>query len=156
MNPCVFCEIAAGRAPASVVHRDEGVLAFLDISPVNPGHVLVIPVAHATYLADLDPAVAGSMFQLAQRLAAALRRSGLKSDGVNMYLADGAAGGQEVFHVHLHVFPRFVEDGFGLKLGPLYGNKPERSELDRLAESIRQAMSEQPAAALPTSRIETA
>jgi histidine triad (HIT) family protein len=156
MNPCVFCEIAAGRSAASVVHRDEGVLAFLDISPVNPGHVLVIPVAHATFLADLDPAVAGSMFQLAQRLAAALRRSGLKSDGVNMYLADGEAGGQEVFHVHLHVFPRFVEDGFGLKLGPLYGNKPARSELDRVAESIRQAMREQPTAAPPASRIETA
>ena len=140
MNPCVFCAIATGQVEASVVYRDEECLAFLDISPVNPGHVLVIPRTHATFLANLDPTIAGSMFQVAQSVAKALRQSGLKADGINMYLADGEAGGQEVFHVHLHVFPRFVDDGFGLKFGPAYGNKPERSELDRVAESIRQAM----------------
>jgi diadenosine tetraphosphate (Ap4A) HIT family hydrolase len=57
---CVFCDIVAGRGPASVVHSDENVLAFLDIRPLNTGHLLVIPRAHAAYLADLDPAARGS------------------------------------------------------------------------------------------------
>ena len=74
---CVFCDIVAGRGAASVVHSDEAVLAFLDIRPLATGHLLVIPRAHAAYLADLDPAVGGHMFGVAQRMTAALRRSGL-------------------------------------------------------------------------------
>jgi len=94
INQCVFCDIAAGEAPASIVHRDETCLAFLDISPVNPGHILIIPTAHVASLADLDPRTGRSMFRLAQGVVQALRRSGLKADGVNMYLPDGEAGGQ--------------------------------------------------------------
>jgi len=74
-------------------------------------------------------------------VAEGLRRSGLKCEGVNLYLADGEAALQEVFHVHLHVIPRFRGDGFGLKFSPGYGMKPERKEMDTIAEQIRRAIS---------------
>ena len=97
MSDCIFCAIVAGQAPASVVYHDDHCTAFLDIQPVNPGHVLVVPNDHATYLADLPPATGGHLFQVAQQLAAALRKSGLRCEGVNLFLADGKAAFQEVF-----------------------------------------------------------
>ena len=116
LSSCEFCEIVAGRAPASVVHRDDQCIAFMDIAPVTAGHLLVVPIEHATHLADLDREVGRTLFGLAQTLAAAIRRSDLKPEGINLFLADGEAAGQEVFHVHLHVLPRYRGDGFGLKL----------------------------------------
>lgn len=138
-NECVFCSLIAGRLDVSWIYRDATVAAFMDIQPVTSGHVLVVPTHHAAYLADLDPEVGGKVFQVAQRVAVALRGSGLHIEGINLFLADGEAGGQEVFHVHLHVFPRFRGDGFGLRLPPGYPNKPPRAELDRIAGLIRHA-----------------
>ncbi|MEP6689790.1 MAG: HIT family protein [Gemmatimonadaceae bacterium] len=140
MSDCIFCRILAGELPATFVHRDERCAAFMDIQPVNPGHVLLVPVRHATYLADLDVETAGEMMQLAQRLGAALRRSGLQCEGVNLFLADGAAAMQEIFHVHLHVFPRFAGDGFGLRFGPSYHERPARVALETTAAAIREAL----------------
>lgn len=144
MPDCVFCEIVAGREPASVVYRDELCTAFMDIRPVNPGHLLVIPNRHATYLADLPAETGAQLFRVAQRLAAALRRSGLRCEGVNLFLADGEVAGQEVFHVHLHVLPRFRGDGFGLRFPPGYGRRPPRPELDETAGRIRAALEQRP------------
>jgi histidine triad (HIT) family protein len=84
------------------------------------------------------------MFRTAQRLAIALRASGLKCEGVNFFLADGEAAGQEVFHVHLHVIPRHAGDGFGLRFGPEYHNLPTRAELDRIADEVRGAFPGRP------------
>jgi histidine triad (HIT) family protein len=112
----------------------------MDIRPVNTGHLLVVPRDHATYLADLDPEVGGHLFRVGMRLAAALRRSGLHCEGVNLHLADGQVAGQEVWHVHLHVLPRFEGDGFGFRFGPDYGRLPERGSLDDTAASIRRAL----------------
>jgi histidine triad (HIT) family protein len=131
---CVFCDIVAGHGPASVVYSDETVLAFLDIRPLATGHLLVIPRAHAPYLADLDPAVGEHMFGVAQQMAAALRRSGLPCQGVNLFLADGEAAFQEVFHVHLHVIPRNRGDGFRLHAK---WRRPPRAELDSIAGKVR-------------------
>ena len=131
---CVFCDIVAGREAASVVYSDETVLALLDIRPLTAGHLLVIPRAHAPYLADLDPAVGGHMFGVAQQMAAALRRSGLPCQGVNLFLADGEAAFQEVFHVHLHVLPRNRGDGFRIHAK---WRSPSRAELDSVAEKVR-------------------
>jgi len=134
---CVFCDIVAGRGPASVVHSDENVIALLDIRPLNTGHLLVIPRAHAAYLADLDPALGGHMFAVAQRMAAALRHSGLPCEGVNMFLADGEAAFQEVFHVHLHVIPRNTGDGFRLQAK---WRRPSRAELESVAGHVRDGL----------------
>jgi diadenosine tetraphosphate (Ap4A) HIT family hydrolase len=140
---CVFCEILAGRESADFVFRDDLVCAFMDIQPVNSGHLLVVPVAHSPYLADLDESVGAHMFRVGQRLAAAIRRSGVRCEGINMFLADGLAAGQEIFHAHLHVFPRYTGDGFGLRHPPEYSSLPERAALQSVAELVRRALAEE-------------
>ena len=142
MTDCIFCRILAGQLPASFVYRDAHCAAFMDIQPVNPGHVLVIPVRHAAGLADLDAPTAGRVMQVGQRVAAALRASGIPCEGINLFLADGEVAMQEVFHVHLHVLPRFTGDGFGLRFGPNYAKLPPREALDEAATRIRGAVGE--------------
>jgi histidine triad (HIT) family protein len=77
---------------------------------------------------------------VAHRVAAALRASGVRCEGVNLFLADGEAAMQEVPHVHLHVFPRWRGDGFGLRFGPDYKHKPPRAALETVASQIRAAL----------------
>jgi histidine triad (HIT) family protein len=137
MTACIFCDILAGSQPVSLVYQGEGCTAFMDIRPVNPGHVLVIPNRHAASLAELDPEDGEHIFRVGQRVAAALHQSGLPCDGVNFFLADGKVAGQEVFHVHLHVFPRYQGDGFGLKFNPRYFIPPSRAELEENAKNIK-------------------
>lgn len=137
-DSCIFCEIVAGRAPASIVYEDETTLAFLTIGPVTPGHLLVIPKRHAAFLADLDEATGARLFVVAMRLAAGLRASGLECAGVNLFLADGEAAFQEVFHVHLHVFPRFAGDTF--RIDADWSVSPSRGELDAVAARVRGAL----------------
>lgn len=138
---CIFCRIVAGEASASVLYRDETVVAFLDVRPVNPGHLLVVPLAHAAHLGVLPEEIGGHLFVVAQRMAAALRRTAVRSEGVNLFLADGAVAGQEVFHVHVHVIPRFQGDGISLAaFGRLPATSPSREELDDTAAAIRAAL----------------
>ena len=142
MTDCIFCRLLAGELPATFLFRDDECAAFMDIQPVNPGHVLVIPVRHAPYLADLDPATAGRLMQEAQRIAAAIRNSGVRCEGINLFLADGEAAMQEVFHAHLHVFPRFSGDGFGLRFGPHYKERPPRLALEEVGSQIVRALND--------------
>lgn len=137
MTECIFCDILEGKSAASIVFKDEIVTAFMDIQPVNTGHVLVVPNHHAAYLSDLDEETGGHMFRVAQQIAAAIRQTDIKCEGVNLFLADGEAAMQDVFHVHLHIFPRYVGDGFGLKFSKDYDELPERKSLDRAAKKIR-------------------
>jgi histidine triad (HIT) family protein len=137
---CVFCRIVRGTAQSSTVYADDAVVAFMDIQPVNEGHVLIVPRAHTANLSGLDEQTGAHLFRVAMRLTEALRRSGVRCEGVNLSLADGEAAGQEVFHVHLHLIPRFRGDGFGFRFGPDYGILPERACLDQVAASVRQAL----------------
>ena len=138
MSDCIFCRILAGELPGSFVYRDDRCAAFMDIQPVNPGHLLVVPVQHAARLADIDAGTAAELMHLAHAAAAALRASDLRCEGVNLFLADGEAAMQEIFHVHLHVFPRFRGDGFGLKFSPeYYTRRPPRRELDEVAAKLQ-------------------
>ena len=139
MSNCIFCGIEQGHVEGSRVYADERVLAFLDIRPLTTGHTLVVPRAHGASLAEITPDDGAAMFRAAMVVAAALRRSGLRCEGVNLWLADGEAAGQDVFHVHLHVIPRYEADGFGLRFPPDYRER-ERAELDATAERIREAV----------------
>lgn len=134
---CVFCRIVAGTAPASVAYADRTAIAFLDIAPITPGHLLVVPRGHAAELADLDEEVGAQLWRVGQRMAAALRRSSIRCDGVNFFLADGVAAFQEVMHVHLHVIPRWRGDG--LKLHYKAG-RPARADLEARATDLRAAL----------------
>jgi histidine triad (HIT) family protein len=137
MSACIFCDIVAGEAPASVIYQDDVVLAFMDITPVNLGHILVVPRKHATYMADMDEAVGMSLFQVTMRIGQAIRNSSVRCEGINLFLADGAAAGQEIYHLHMHVFPRFTGDHFRIFAGG--AASPSRMELDEIATSIRSA-----------------
>jgi histidine triad (HIT) family protein len=111
----------------------------MDIAPITPGHTLVVPKRHASTLADLDEADGGRLFAVGQRVAGALYRSGLRCEGVNFHLADGEVAGQDVFHVHLHVIPRFSGDPLRIRReGGL--QIEERSRLDRVAAEIAGAL----------------
>jgi len=136
-DSCIFCKVVAGQAPVSLVHEDEVSLAFMDIGPVNDGHVLVIPKVHYPYLADVPEEVGEHLFAVSQRVAASIRRSGLRCEGVNLFLADGQAAFQAVFHCHLHVFPRFKGDAF--KIDADWSYRPTREALDATAAAIRAA-----------------
>lgn len=140
MAETIFGRILQGKAPATFVYRDDLVSAFMDIQPVNPGHVLVVPNEPAASLADLPEETGAQLFRVAQRIAAALRASALRCEGVNLFLADGKAAMQDVFHVHLHVFPRYEGDGFGLRLSDSYSQKPDRIELEAVGAQIREAI----------------
>lgn len=140
--PCVFCEIAAGRADASrVVYRDETVVAFVDRAPRNPGHVLVVPVQHAAGILDVPAPTAAHLIVVAQRIAQAIKRTDLQAEGFTLQSNTGAAAGQAVFHLHLHVIPRFAGE---LPSGGEKNLKPA-AELDVVAQKVRTAL-----AALPT------
>ncbi|MFI1915301.1 HIT family protein [Nocardia sp. NPDC020380] len=110
MSGCIFCEIVAGRAPATKIYEDDTLLAFLDVRPITRGHTLVIPKQHASDLDELDPALAAHVFAFGHRLAKAVRRGDLGADAANLLLNDGKAAFQTVHHVHLHVIPRHRGD----------------------------------------------
>lgn len=138
----VFERVLTGELPASFVFRDELVSAFMDIQPVTPGHTLVVPNVRAASLAELPPDTAAQMFRIGQRVAAALRASSLACEGVNLFMADGTAAGQTVFHMHLHVFPRFAGDGFAWKLPDRYYDPPPREVIETSAQAIRAVLHE--------------
>ena len=120
---CIFCAIASRQAEASVVYEDETVVAFMDLNPVTPGHLLVVPRKHAVGLEDLDAATSAHVWSVGHDLARALRRSAVRSEGINVLLCDGETAFQTVFHFHLHVIPRYAGDGWTII--------PETTERDR-------------------------
>ena len=101
----IFSKIIAREIPADIVYEDEVVLAFLDISPVNYGHTLVIPKEPYVNAFDATPETLARMMKVAQKIVRALKAAGI-ADGVNLIMNNGAEAGQEVFHAHLHVVPR--------------------------------------------------
>ena len=140
MNDCILCDIIEGRKEATFVCLDKLVSAFMDIQPINKGHVLVVPNTHAAYVNQMDEVSGARIFQVAKKINRALRHSTLKCEGVNFFLADGSAAGQEIFHDHLHVFPRFEGDGHVWKMSEQYFDLPARCELETAAEKIRQGI----------------
>ena len=133
MSNCIFCKIIEGEIPSTKIYEDDLVFAFMDISPINKGHVLVIPKEHYIVSSSIPEDIAGRMFHIGSRIGVALRR-GLDYDGFNLHLADGACAGQVVMHAHLHIIPRGVEDGFHWNWRQL---KYEDNEAQETAEKIK-------------------
>ena len=126
---CIFCKIAAGQAPAHIVHEDERTLTFMDIFPVADGHTLVIPKAHGTNLLTVADADLAHVIVRSRAVAAAIRRV-LDPDGIGVFQLNGAAAGQTVFHYHMHLIPR--NQGDSLQIHSRTPGDPER-----LAETAR-------------------
>ena len=135
MADCIFCQIVAGKSPSSIFYEDDLVLGFMTIGPVTTGHSMIIPKQHAAYLADLDEETGRHLWTITHRTAAAIRKSGVRCEGINLFLADGEAAFQEVFHLHMHIFPRYQGDSF--KLVADWDVKPLRKELDHVADMIK-------------------
>lgn len=131
---CIFCRIVAGEVPCTKIIETNRVLSFLDISPVNRGHALVVPKRHAGTLLELNQEeLHGSIF-IVQRVARAVVRA-TDADGFNVLQNNNEVAGQEVPHVHFHVIPRFEGDGFDL--GWRQGSY-EEGQMERLQGEIRQ------------------
>lgn len=137
---CIYCRIASGELPASVVYEDDIAMAFLEIQPINPGHVLIIPKKHVSSFTDLSAEEASHLMKVAQMIDKAFRWSDIKCEGVNVLLADGRVAGQDVPHIHLHVFPRFQGDGIELKIDHNSRRPPGREELMQNANKLKQAI----------------
>jgi histidine triad (HIT) family protein len=138
---CIFCRIVEGKEKASFVAQGSDAVAFLDLHPITEGHTLIVPRKHAASIGEVDEIAAVAMWSLARRVAAGLRASGLRCEAINLFLADGAAAGQEVFHSHLHVIPRWQGDGFRIEFPPHYGAAAERKTLDDIAARLRKRIS---------------
>ena len=102
---CVFCQIVAGQLPSRVVREDEHTVAFLDLNPAAPGHTLVVPRRHVRTLAAADPDTAGAVFAAASHVARLLRDR-MPAQGLTVIQNNERAGGQDVFHLHVHLVPR--------------------------------------------------
>jgi histidine triad (HIT) family protein len=110
MDDCVFCKIIAGKIPAHKVYENDKIFAFLDVSPVNQGHVLVVPRAHHADLLETPDDVLSDMITRTKKIATAVMNA-VKADGFNLGCNTKKAAGQAVFHTHFHVIPRFDNDG---------------------------------------------
>lgn len=124
------------------MHRDELCSVFMTTGPVNEGHVLVVPNAHAENLLDMPSATAARMMVLAQKMAAAFFPAGLRGEGFNLMMCNGEAAGQTVFHAHLHVNPRWAGDGFSWNLPERCAQPPSRPALDAVALRLRQVLAD--------------
>ena len=133
---CVFCKIRDGQLPAMKVYEDERTLAFMDINPLNAGHCLVVTRAHAPTIWDADEADLSAAITSAKKVALALREA-VKPDGLNMLQANGAAAFQSVPHFHLHLIPRWNNDGKGFDWTLMPG---DRSQILQVGERVRQAL----------------
>jgi len=133
---CVFCRILAGTIPSFRIDEDAQTVAFLDINPVQPGHVLVATRAHAADLLASEDRSLAAVLPAARRVAAAIRAA-LAPDGINLLQANGPGAAQSVRHFHLHVIPRRLGDGLVMNWEPRPGDK---EELAAMAERLRTAI----------------
>ena len=136
MAECIFCAIVAQRMPSTVVADNAQALAIMDINPANDGHVLVLPKVHSTDVFDLAPEVGAEVMRLCIQVAQALKAS-LRPDGLNLLQASGEAAGQEVFHTHVHVLPRWYGDN-ALRWWQMRPGEADR--IQRVAAQIRAAL----------------
>lgn len=136
MADCVFCRIFTNEIPACMVYEDEHTFAFMDLGQVNPGHVLVATKKHVENVFGLDDDLAAAVFRTAARIARASSKA-FDAPGLNLFQANGKAGGQTVFHFHLHVLPRREDDGMHLAW-PV--KNPSRETLQGYSEKIRKAL----------------
>lgn len=139
---CVFCRIIGGEEMVSVVYEDERAIAFLDIQPMSSGHTLVIPKEHHETLFELPEALGAHCLAVAQRIAPGLRKA-MDAQALNLFSANGRAGGQDVAHFHFHLIP--VRDGepFALQLPLPDAPIPMRGELDIMAARIGRAIQDE-------------
>lgn len=135
MTGCLFCKIVTGDIPSEKVYEDNVAYAFLDIHPINPGHVLVVPKKHATNIFDTPDETLAHLAVVHKKIAKALKET-LGAQGINVYANNEATAGQVIFHTHTHIIPRYKDDG-----RILWKGREEFAENNKeLAEKIKNAL----------------
>ncbi len=129
---CIFCKIANGYIPSRTVYEDEQFRVILDLSPATKGHALILPKEHADNLFELPETVAADAMKVAKKVSALLKDK-LNADGLNLVQNNGEVAGQTVMHFHLHMIPRYKEDGQSINWKPL---APSAEELDAVCKQI--------------------
>jgi histidine triad (HIT) family protein len=130
---CIFCKIVGKQAPSSIIYEDEAVMVFLDIRPLNMGHTIVIPKAHYIDIFDIPQTLLSQVYKIAKQVSFPIKKA-TAADGISIIQQNGKAAGQDIFHIHVHVVPRFE----GQKLPPFHELKEvERAKLDEMAKKIK-------------------
>ena len=135
IGDCLFCKIVHGEVPAEKVYEDKDSVAFLDINPVNPGHVLVVPRHHYENIFDAPDTVLARLMVATKKITQKLR-NGLGVQDINIGMNNGEHAGQVVFHAHIHVMPRTQADGYKLWQGKKY----ETGEAEKIGAKLRNAL----------------
>lgn len=136
MANCIFCKIISGDIPSTKIFEDDNTLAFLDIKPVNPGHTLVVPKNHSTNIFDIPEKDYLAVMRTVRTITPAIR-TGVGAEGVNITSSNEKAAGQEVFHLHVHIIPRFEKDM--LKHWP--HGEYQGEEAEKVSEKIKKSLS---------------
>ena len=131
---CIFCKIAAGEISSVKVYEDDRVFAFMDINPINEGHLLIIPKAHAATIHEITEADFLAVMSATHKLAAAVKKA-LNPDGINLLQLNGKAANQVVPHLHVHIVPRWFGDGVTVSQWQLVAGDMEK--IKGLAEKIQ-------------------
>lgn len=134
MNDCIFCKISRGEIPSATVYEDNDFRVIMDISPASEGHMIILPKEHAANVYELSDNIASKIYVLAKKLAIALKEE-LDCDGVNILQNNEEAAGQTVFHLHMHIIPRYFGDDINIKWNTTEGKS---ESLEELAKQIGQ------------------
>ncbi|MBI3305818.1 HIT family protein [Candidatus Nomurabacteria bacterium] len=135
-NDCIFCKIVKREIPAHKLHEDTETLAFLDINPVNIGHALVIPKKHFPNIYEIPEETLLHVIKTVKKISHAVKK-GLKADGINVTMNNDPAAGQIVFHAHIHIIPRHINDGFSHWRGK---RGYQEGEKEAVVQKITQAL----------------
>ena len=130
---CIFCKIANGEIPSHTLYEDGECRVIFDISPASKGHAIILPKKHAANIFEISEEDASKIYVVAKKVAAALSEE-LHCDGVNILQNNGEAAGQTVFHLHMHIIPRYKDDTVNIKWNP---TNPDEALLDQLSEKLK-------------------
>lgn len=132
-DDCIFCKIANGDIPTNALYEDDIVKVIFDLGPASKGHVLILPKNHFDNVYGLDNETAAHIFQVAVKIADAMK-SALKPDGINIVQNNGEAAGQTVFHFHVHIIPRYEN---GPEMVTWEPGKAESGELEKISSMLK-------------------
>lgn len=136
MKDCIFCKIVAGEIPSYKIYEDDLAVAFLDIHPVQPGHALVIPKAHAANVFEISKEDWAGVAEAVRQVAGAIE-TGMEADGVNILMNNREHAGQVIFHAHVHLVPRFIGDGLKQWAHKSYGETDIKEVQEKITEHIK-------------------
>lgn len=129
MSDCIFCKIANGEIPSATVYEDNDFRAIMDIAPASRGHIIILPKQHAANVFELSEELASKIYVVAQKIAKVVKEE-VECDGINILQNNGEVAGQTVFHLHMHVIPRFTDDGIQIKW------KQQEVDQDKIKELV--------------------